>query len=142
MIRALALLLALATPGAAAALTAEEMAGEWESVDGSNNTCAANPARLSVQRGPDHVIFDWPEPFAVYDGSIRDRVDYDILEERPDALVLRLEGETRRTDDGDMVVWLLRPNAARDTFCWGRTDWPVIRCEHPYRRCADAAPTS
>ncbi len=62
MIRALALLLALATPGAAAALTAEEMAGEWESVDGSNNTCAANPARLSVQRGPDHVIFDWPNP--------------------------------------------------------------------------------
>jgi hypothetical protein len=140
MLRALALLPFLAAP--VAALTAEEMEGNWESVDGSDNTCAANPARLTVERGPDHVIFDWPEPFAVYDGSIRNRVDYDILEERPDALVLRLEGETRRTEGGDRVIWLMRPDAARDSFCWGRTDWPVIRCEHPYRRCADLAPTS
>ncbi len=143
MMRSLsALLLAVLAPTAVVALTAEEMEGSYESVDGLNNTCATNPARLSVTRDPDHVTFDWPVPFTVFDGSQRTRVDYDLVEERSDALVLRLEGETRRTDAGAVVVWLLRPDAARQGFCWGRTDWPVIRCEHAYRRCPDLAPTS
>jgi hypothetical protein len=137
----LTLLLALA-PSAAAALTAEEMAGPYESVDGNDNTCAANPATLSVRRGPDHVTFDWPVPFTVFDGSSRTHVAYDLLEERADALALRLEGETRLTEAGEVVIWLLRPTPDRDGFCWGRTDWPLMRCEHAYRRCADAAPTS
>ncbi len=135
-------LLPLLAPAAAPALTAEEMEGSYESVAGTDNTCAANPARLSVTRNPDHVSFDWPQPFAVFDGSVRSRVDYDLIEERPDALVLRLEGETRRTATGEVVIWLMRPDAARQGFCWGRTDWPVIRCEHAYRRCPDMAPTS
>lgn len=138
----LALLLALLAPAAAPALTAEEMEGRYESVDGTDNTCATNPARLSVTRDPDHITFDWPVPFTVFDGSERTRVDYDLVEERPDALVLRLEGETRLTASGETVIWLLRPDAARHGFCWGRTDWPVIRCEHAYRRCPDMAPTS
>jgi hypothetical protein len=124
------------------ALTAEEMVGNWESVDGAHNTCEANPARLTVSRNPDHVTFDWPEAFTVFDGTERSRVDYDLIEERSDALVLRLEGEVRRTEAGETVVWLLRPDQARNGFCWGRTDWPLVRCEHAYRRCADPAPTS
>lgn len=143
MIRPLILTFVLAAaPGAGLALEAEEMEGLWEAVDGQNNSCAVNPARLSVTRGPDHVSFDWPVPFVVFDGSLRSRVDYDLAEERPDALVLRLEGETRRTDGGERVVWLLRPNPDRSQFCWGRTDWPLIRCENTYRRCPDMAPTS
>jgi hypothetical protein len=125
-----------------AALTAEEMEGQYEQVNDPDNACATNPATLSVTRNPDHLAFDWPVPFEIYDGSTRSGVTYDLIEERSDALVLRLEGETRRTDSGDLVIWLLRPTADRSGFCWGRTDWPLVRCESPYQRCSDAAPTS
>lgn len=123
----------------AQALTAEEMAGTYEDLEG-HNTCAANPARLDVLRGPDHVVFSWPEPTEIYNGAVATGVTYDLIEERGDTLVLRQEGESRRTDDGAVVVWLLRPTD--QGFCWGRTDWPVIRCEHPFRRCGDAPPVS
>lgn len=128
--------------GQATAFMAEDMEGRYEAVDGSANTCAHNPARLTIRRTPDHLSFDWPVPMTIFDGSTSRGVTYDLLEERADALVLRLEGETRRTDGGQPVIWLLRPNPDLSGFCWGRTDWPTLHCESAYRRCEQAAPTS
>jgi hypothetical protein len=128
------------SPPPAAALTAEDMAASYETADGTGNTCRVNPARLSVTRAPDTVIFDWPQPMTVFDGTVRTRVTYDLIGEGPGALALRLQGDTRRTASGAPVTWLLRPRP--DGFCWGRADWPAIRCESAYRRCGDTIPTS
>jgi hypothetical protein len=61
---------------------------------------------------------------------------YEIIDEAPAAMRLRLIGETRSTEAGVPVVWDLFLLDA-DRFCWHRTDWQVGACTKPLTRCPD-----
>jgi hypothetical protein len=59
---------------------------------------------------------------------------YTILAESQDVLRMQLDGETRQTAAGTIVVWdvvLLDP----DQFCWHRADWKSDVCTKPLLRC-------
>lgn len=105
-------------------------------------SCEANPATLSIIPSPPHLVFDFARPAEIYDGRTTSRTVYDLRDVTDTGIVARLEGETRLTDDGDVVVWILRPWPDYDGFCWGRTDWPLLNCVAPHIRCQDNAPTS
>lgn len=61
-------------------------------------------------------------------------VSYRILYFEGNDVTMFLEGETRETELGDKVVWVLR---LRDetAFCWRRTDWPDYACTAELTHC-------
>ncbi len=140
MIRALPFLL-FAAPALAEGNLAAKVAGQYGSVDDPAFSCAENPVDLQFTDRPPHGIFTWDTARKIHDDSLAQQAVYDLLGETRLGLLMRLEGETRRTDSGAPVVWVLRPDADFGGFCWGRADWPLVRCISPFRRC-NLAPTS
>jgi hypothetical protein len=60
-------------------------------------------------------------------------VRYRVLQAKPN-LRMAIEGETRKTPGGELVVWdlvLLSPNR----YCWHRTDWRPEGCTAAIERC-------
>ena len=140
MLRSLAFVF-IATPAIAGGDLQAQLAGPYGAVDDPAYSCAQNPIDLRFEDQPPHAVFSWNSPRQIFDDSTTTKVIYDLVEEVPNGLVMRLEGENRMTEAGDPVVWILRPDADLRGFCWGRTDWPVVRCEPRFRRC-DLAPSS
>lgn len=66
--------------------------------------------------------------------QVLDKVTYQILGEGRRVLRTIIEGETRKTESGNVVMWdlVLRSN---DSFCWHRTDWAANACTRPVSRC-------
>jgi hypothetical protein len=59
---------------------------------------------------------------------------YKVLSINGDTITMFLNGETRRTEGGDPIVWtlvLLNDNA----YVWRQTDWPPDGATVPYIRC-------
>lgn len=96
-------------------------------------SCAANPHRLDFTANPPHVLLTWSAPYTDDAGQTRSRERYDLLDATDSTLTLRLEGETRQTDSGSPPIWVMR--MTEQGYCWGREDWPLVRCEHPQTRC-------
>jgi len=59
---------------------------------------------------------------------------YNVLDESGRILRMQIEDESRRTDDGRVVVWDL-VLLSEDSFCWHRTDWRPGGCTRPLTRC-------
>jgi hypothetical protein len=91
----------------------------------SPNSCKPNAHHIRFSSAPDHAIFEWDHPATGYDGT-----------------TMRLEGETRRADDGSTVIWILRLAIGGEGYSWSRTDWPLMRCQNAQARCPDDIPTS
>ncbi|MFN0115605.1 MAG: hypothetical protein ACKVPY_13105 [Paracoccaceae bacterium] len=130
---AITLCLALAAGPAAAAPVPDGVAGLYGDAADRALSCAENPHELSFLPSPPHAFLIWSKPAMDASGRLRTGERYDLLEARQGELVLRLEGESRRTDDGGLPIWIMRFTA--EGYCWGRTDWPVVRCERPQVRC-------
>ena len=130
---ALTALLALCAAPAAAQSVFDRAAGLYGDASDPALSCAANPHELSFIDSPPHAFFTWAEPAPDAQGRMR-RVDrYDLEGATDTALLLELEGSPERTADGRRPVWILRLTV--DGYCWGRQDWPLIRCERPQLRC-------
>lgn len=128
----LALLLCAAGPAAAQSVF-DRAAGLYGDATDPALSCAANPHELSFIDSPPHAFFTWAEPAPDAQGRMR-RVDrYDLEGVTDTTLLLELEGSPERTADGRRPVWILRLTV--DGYCWGRQDWPLIRCERPQLRC-------
>lgn len=108
----------------------------------SPNSCKTNPHHIRFTSALDHAIFEWDHPVTGYDGTTKGRVVYDVLGADDRGITMRLEGETRRADDGSTVIWILRPAIGGEGYCWSRTDWPLMRCQNAQARCPDDIPTS
>lgn len=140
MLRALPLFfLALPAHGESALMAG--LAGQYGSVGNPDYACATNPVQLSFTEFPPHARFSWAFPRQIFNETTATEAVYDLISEVPGGLLLRLEGEERRTASGAPVVWVLRPDSDLQGFCWGRTDWPMVQCVNPFVRC-DAAPIS
>ena len=142
MIRcAVCLILLLAAP-AGAQTVFDRAAGLYGSVENPAQSCTQNPHRLSFMAAPPHALFRWAQPAPDASGQMRDHERYDILDYDAGSITLRREGDPQMTADGNPPVWILRLTQNPAGHCWGRADWPVVRCERLALRCGDDAPTS
>ena len=64
----------------------------------------------------------------------RDAVVYKVLAVNGNVLTMFIEGEDRKTDGGDPVVWSLVLNGENE-FYWRRSDWPKGMVTGSFRRC-------
>lgn len=131
-VRLLALGLFIAGPAAAQSVF-DRAAGLYGDATDPATSCATNPHDLSFMASPPHAIFTWSAPAADPSGRMRSVDRYDLEGAADSSLFLELEGSPERTATGHRPVWILRLTV--DGYCWGRRDWPVVRCERPQVRC-------
>jgi hypothetical protein len=140
MIRIAALLLLASLTQAAAQDALDTFRGEYGSATDPATSCATNPHQLDFMAQPPHALFNWAKPWTDEAGNTVSDQRYDLLSTQGNTLILRLEGDTRRTATGDRPIWILRQTTQPQGYCWGRTDWPAIHCENQQLRCDN--PTS
>ena len=138
----LILTLLSAAPALAEGNIFSRLEGVYGAADDEELSCTTNPHRLRFTDSPPHAILDWKEDWVMPGGLLSSRAVYDLIQATDTELVMRLEGEHRRTDAGDRVFWVMRPNDDFTGYCWGRIDWPVVRCIWPQVRCPNEAATS
>ena len=138
----LILALLTAAPALADGGIFSRLEGVYGAAEDEELSCATNPHRLSFTQSPPHAVLKWKEEWVQSSGLLSDIAVYDLIQVTDTEVVMRLEGEHRRTDAGDRVIWVMRPNEDFTGYCWGRTDWPVVRCVWPQVRCPNEAPTS
>jgi hypothetical protein len=69
-------------------------------------------------------------------GDVENISTYFILGESDRAIRSKIEGEYRKTDIGNIVVWDMYL-VNDDEFCWHRKDWSVTACTASMYRCSD-----
>ena len=103
-------------------------------------SCAANPHRLDfTQGGRLHAVLDWTMPWIGPDGREVTHRRFDVWSAEGGVLVLEEDGAAERLEDGTLPTWRLRLTEAPKGYCWGRADWPSVRCENQQLLCAAAA---
>lgn len=110
-----------------------QLPGRWDWAEASPR-CGDTAAELSLTDDGDGLRVRVAT--GVYIGTILlgPEAKYTILAESQEVLRVQLDGETRRTAAGAVVLWdvvLLDP----DQFCWHRADWTSDVCTKPLRRC-------
>ncbi len=140
--RLLATLLCLLALPAQAQTIFDRMTGDWALPFTEGMTCAENPHSLTFSADRRRAFFRWTGPMINYRGEVDQAGDYTVLNHDDGGITMALEGETRVTEAGDPVVWILRPANGVDGYCWGRTDWPGGRCVALHVRCRGATPIS
>lgn len=109
--------------------------GTYGSATDPAGSCDTNPHQLDFLARPPHLMLIWPAPWIDQAGETIQSRRYDILGQEGNAFILRNEDETQSTDSGDRPIWILRPTSDPAGYCWGRTDWPAVRCEDQQLRC-------
>jgi hypothetical protein len=132
-------LLLVAKPAVAQSVT-ERAAGLYGSATDPEQSCAVNPHELSFIDTPPHALFRWRVPRPDRDGRMSIEETYDLRGADAAALTLLREGDAPLAATGRRPVWLLR--FTEQGYCWGRADWPLVRCIEPAVRCGLDAPTS
>jgi hypothetical protein len=123
-------------------LTFRLAAGTWDWMHG-DTTCTTNPHTVSFSRDGRFMVLT----FARADSATGQReYRYRILEagkevipDVPHVIRAAMEGETRRTPDGKLVVWDLIL-ASRNRYHWHRTDWPEMAVTNAIVRCSGTRP--
>ncbi len=118
----------------------ERAAGLYGSANDPTQSCSANPHELSFIDTPPHALFRWRMPRPDRDGRMSTEETYDMRGADATALTLLREGDAPLVETGRRPVWLLR--LTEGGYCWGRADWPLVRCIEPAVRCATDAATS
>jgi hypothetical protein len=133
------LAVSLATP--LSAQTALDLApGRYGSTTNPLESCTTNPHELSFITSPPHAILRWSLPRPDRDGRLSLEETYDLRGADDSSLTLQREGDARLAGTGSRPVWILR--LTQTGYCWGRADWPLVRCVEPAIRCDNDSPTS
>jgi hypothetical protein len=135
--KALLFLLFLAAPARAETIF-DRMVGVFGSTQSEEFYCSRNPSSLSFSADRSRATFTFLRPAKIYNGSIVASVSYTVIGSDDDSITMTLDGEERRTDAGEQVVWVLHPIDRPDGFCWGRTDWDPKACVGREVRCPGA----
>lgn len=141
IIAVIGLLAALSTPVFAQDIFAGFEHGTWGYSGDQNASCHKNPHRIRFSADRTRVEFVWSAPVTSYLNIQEPSFDYTVISQDNNGIVMAMDGETRRTPDGDLVVWVLKilPD---NMYCWGRTDWPSTGCIAINIRCPDLPPLS
>lgn len=116
-------------------LTFEEIVtGTW-GFEMEGASCEDNPHTIEFSADGQFMFLRYSKSV---DGEPPTITKYKLLGEGPGFMRMAMEGETRTTDEGDLVKWdmvLLDP----DSYCWHRTDWQGGGCTQPANRCSPEA---
>ncbi len=133
--RALALVL-LASAGPAAADVFDRLSGTFGRPLMADD-CRHNPHVFRFSTDRTRAFVDWNLPIRTYRGLWETSAEYEIVGHDETGVTMRFADETRLTADGRPVVWIMRPVAMPEGYCWGRTDWPAERCDFHAVRCGE-----
>ena len=111
-----------------------EGAWDWEGADGF---CVRNPHRIWFSAAHDSMYIYYVLPWTDSLGKQDSGAVYEIQEHSASRIRGFIVDETRRTPDGDLVVWDLVLTSA-NSYAWHRIDWEeggftkaIHRCENP-----------
>jgi len=108
--------------------------GTWGWEQNPELGCSGNPHTIRFTRDRTFMLLKHVKKIDRASGNPDPVVRYRVLQSEPD-LRMAIEGETRTTPAGDLVVWevyMLSP----DRYCWHRTDWKAGGCTKAIERCA------
>lgn len=135
------LLAALTTPVFAQDIFADFERGTWGYSGNQDASCHRNPHTIRFSQDHTRVEFVWSTPMTDYLKNQRISGNYTVISHDNDGIVMAMDGETRRTPEGELVVWVLKM-LPENMYCWGRTDWPSTGCIAIHIRCPDLPPLS
>ena len=130
-----AFLLAILPSLASAQDLVDTMRGLYGSASDPAGSCQSNPHRLDFLADPPHLFLMWNAPWTNAQGVSEHNRRYDLLASDGSTFTLRREDEPQQTDAGTRPIWILRHTALPEGYCWGRSDWPLMRCEDQQLRC-------
>ena len=105
-------------------------------------SCAHNPQTITFATDHHSATFAWQSAITFFTGKQERIGRYRIFAASDDRITMAIEGETRLTEGGSTVVWILRLVQDGRAYCWGRTDWQPEQCVAVHFRCPDAIPNS
>ena len=88
--------------------------GQWGWPDG-DNTCNKNPQTISFTDDLSQMTIEWQHTHSA--------ARYRILSWDDTSFSSLIEGEDRRSDAGDLVMWQLKLKSPA-AYWWRPTDWP------------------
>lgn len=85
------------------------LSGSWDEGVEHSSLCSEGRPRHRIVPDPkgEVLTFEFDKPRKSYDGQMRQRVRYKIVRTSADTAVLSMENETRKTNQGTLVVWEL-----------------------------------
>lgn len=107
--------------------------GKWGWKDSDTSGCATGPHTIAFPSNKT-AIFTHSKSFKSVTGEMTNTSTYDVLYAEANKITMYLQGELRRTEVGDRVLWVLilkDPN----TYAWRRTDWPATSATKEIGRC-------
>ncbi|MBT0959281.1 hypothetical protein IV417_17975 [Alphaproteobacteria bacterium KMM 3653] len=140
LLRPLTLAALLLTPatGAQADIFDELHGSVWAFDTRLGMRCHENAHTIHFNADRTEAYFAWDTPMVNYKNEIDQDATYDVIEHDDTSITLYLHEESRVTESGSPVVWILRlPDAT--TYCWDRTDWLPGQCTHVHVRCGAPA---
>ncbi len=111
------------------------MPGSYGSAHDPAGSCQVNPHTFGFLAQPPHLFILWKAPWVNDKGETESNRRYDLLGMDGSTFTLRREDDAARTEDGSRPIWILRKTSDPEGYCWGRTDWPTVRCEDQQVRC-------
>lgn len=129
-------LVALLSTGAAASEPRAEALSPYDVLPGqwgwSSAECKRMPEKISFTKGGKRMHL---RHAASTEGPIEVKLaSYTVTGRKGNALAMRMDGEDRRDDAGNLVSWdavVLDQN----TYCWRRSDWAPTSCTKRITRC-------
>jgi len=109
-----------------------KVVGTWEWAD-RVGTAESNPHTIKFVDENKAAVFSLANPIKSQDGTTKRSYTYKVLYSGEHSITMFLDGETRKTDAGDLVIWVLMLKTP-DVYCWRRTDWPPQGCTKEVRR--------
>ena len=112
-----------ANPGPDAGLF-QAVAGRWAMKNGEPNACADRAHSIRFEQGNNKMIVEAKGLRGVYN----------IIYAERNRIVAIIEGEERRTEEGDRVIWMLVLNSP-SSYQWRRLDWGANDRTNEVTRC-------
>jgi hypothetical protein len=137
LVIALAALAACSTPHSQLAASADlfkRVSGEWAVLHEGVVRCDEGTEFISFSEDFSTARFKSSEKYALGQGKESDTITYKILKVQGNTITMSLNGETRTTAAGDLVVWSL-VLVEDKVFVWRRTDWLTNQSTQPRIRC-------
>lgn len=112
----------------------KDLPGTWV-WSNTESTCESGAQKYVISGDGSQVFVSITGSTIALDETTQaERLVYDIIREAPRVMRMKIIGESRKTDDGKVVVWDLVLKS-KDSFCWHRTDWPNEACTRVLNKC-------
>lgn len=111
----------------------DEVVGTWDTVGVKFCNGSGYTHKIELIENKTKVRFTFYKEGEKFVKDISNTYIYTILETLDDRIVMQVDGETRKTDSGELVIWefIFEKNGE---YSWRRTDWPSDHRVQPFQR--------